>query len=113
MMAGKRDAAVAGLDIGGTQVRAALARGRQIVASRATIWPGGCSAVDEVHFIADLVLGLARETGLAEVRAVWVSLAALTNPGMGRSLNGRIAHRGLRVCRAAPAEARLGAADCD
>ncbi len=98
---------VAGLDIGGTQVRAALARGRQIVASQATTWPSGCSAVEEVHFIADLVLGLARETGLAEVRAVGVSLAALMNPdGVVVEWPNRPSWRGLAVRPLL--EARLG-----
>lgn len=76
----KTGAFVLGLDIGGTQARAALADERQIIASRAVRWPPDLSPRDEVFFVADLALRLAAESGAAGlVRAAGVSLAALVD----------------------------------
>jgi glucokinase len=67
-----------GLDIGGTQVRAALARGGRVLTSRATHWPAGLSAAGELDFVAGVALGLLEETEPgADIDAVGVSLAAL------------------------------------
>ncbi|HEX8720252.1 MAG TPA: ROK family protein [Pyrinomonadaceae bacterium] len=67
---------VVGLDVGGTQVRAALARGGRVLAGRAERWPAGLSAAGELDFVADVALGLVGEAG-AGVAAAGVSLAAL------------------------------------
>lgn len=67
-----------GLDVGGTQVRAALARGQAVLASRAVRWPSGLSAAGELDFVADVALGLLEETEpSACVGAAGVALAAL------------------------------------
>src|SRR5262245_59024293 len=71
---------VVGLDIGGTNVRAALARNGQIVASRAAAWPPGLTAASEVDFAADLALELLDQSGASgEACAAGVALAALVD----------------------------------
>lgn len=72
------NAPLLGLDIGGTQVRAAVGLGHRIIARRATTWPHGLSPTEELGFIADLALALMAETGMSEsVRGAGVSLAAM------------------------------------
>jgi glucokinase len=69
-----------GFDIGGTQVRAALAKGNQIVASQSAQWPQGLSPADEVEFIASLASDLMSQMGVTDsVCAAGVSLAALVD----------------------------------
>jgi glucokinase len=70
----RNETIVLGLDIGGTHVRAALAYGRQIIASRGDKWPTGLSPDEELDFVADLALGLA---GKERVSAAGVAMAAL------------------------------------
>lgn len=67
---------ILGLDIGGTNVRAALIRGSEITAIRAATWPANLSPEEEVGFVADQALALAGEAKL-KARAAGVSLAAL------------------------------------
>ncbi|HEY0602467.1 MAG TPA: ROK family protein [Herpetosiphonaceae bacterium] len=69
-----------GFDIGGTNVRAALGHGAEIVASRTAVWPSGLAPADEVVFVADLAHALIDESGQQMmVRAAGVALAALTD----------------------------------
>jgi len=74
------DPTLLALDIGGTQVRAALVRGNEILTHRATLWPAGLSPAGEVSLIADLSSSLLNRTdGWGPVAAAGVALAALTN----------------------------------
>lgn len=69
-----------GLDVGGTQVRAALASDGRIVTSRASVWPPNLSSVQEAHFVADQALDILREaSGVGPVRAAGIALAALVD----------------------------------
>jgi glucokinase len=98
---------VVGLDIGGTNVRAALANDGRIVAIQSARWPPDLAAADEVMFAADLALALIDQTGArGAVRAAGVSLAALVD-GDGTVVQwpNRPAWRGLAV--RALLEARL------
>ena len=75
-----KEQVVLGLDIGGTQVRAAVAVNGEIVAIRSATWPAGLSAAGEVDCAADLALELLNQTGTAgTARAAGVALAALTD----------------------------------
>lgn len=66
------------LEIGGTNVRAALAQGDRILASRVVTWPKDLSPENEVGFVAEVALGLVREdSSKLPVRAAGVSAAAL------------------------------------
>lgn len=101
------DKVVLGLDIGGTQIRAGLARDHQLVASRSLRWPQGCAGVDEVHFVADIARDLLWGAGLTRAAAVGVSLAALVDEqGTVVSWPNRPSWQGLSVRRVL--EARLG-----
>ena len=85
-----------GLDIGGTNVRAALVDGSRIVASSASSWPDKLMPDDEVAFIADQVFALLQKSG-AGARAAGIALAALVNKdGMVVDWPNRRAWRGLR-----------------
>jgi len=90
---------VVGLDIGGTNVRAALASAGQIVASAEARWPSNLAATDEVLFAADLALALIDQQGArGAVRAAGVSLAALVDAtGTVVQWPNRPAWRGLAV----------------
>jgi glucokinase len=90
---------VVGLDIGGTNVRAALARAGQIVASAGEPWPANLAAADEVAFAADLALALIdRHSARGAVRAAGVALAALVDAaGTVVEWPNRPAWRGLAV----------------
>lgn len=67
-----------GLDVGGTQVRVAVARGARIIATRSRRWPAGLSAANELDFVADTGLELLEEIERgARIDVVGVSLAAL------------------------------------
>ncbi|HEY9403588.1 MAG TPA: ROK family protein [Pyrinomonadaceae bacterium] len=69
-----------GLDIGGTNFRAALAVGSEIVNSRAAAWPPDLSPEREVELIADTASEIVREAGLdSPLAGVGVSLAALVD----------------------------------
>lgn len=69
-----------GFDIGGTNVRVALGRAAEIVASRTAVWPSGMAPAEEVAFVADLARALIDESGQGPmVRAAGVALAALTD----------------------------------
>jgi glucokinase len=76
------DPTLLALDIGGTQVRAALVRGGKILAHRTTTWPSGLSSTEEVSLVADFSVSLLNQKDDAQagpVAAVGVALAALTN----------------------------------
>jgi glucokinase len=90
---------VVGLDIGGTNVRAALARAGQIVASVGARWPSNMAATDEVLFAADLALALIEQHGArGALCAAGVSLAALVDDaGTVVQWPNRPAWRGLAV----------------
>lgn len=93
------DPTLLALDIGGTQVRAALVQGNQILTQQATTWPPGLSPEAEVNFVAEFPLNLLRRdesAGLGRVQAVGVALAALTDEdGNVVSWPNRPAWRGL------------------
>jgi glucokinase len=94
----KLDTVVLGFDIGGTRVRAAVARGIDILASRSSLWPPGLSPEDEVKFVANLALDLMEETHLrASVKAAGISLAAIVNEdGVVIDWPNRLSWRGLQ-----------------
>jgi glucokinase len=67
-------------DIGGTQVRAALATGQQIIASRSEPWPPERSADDDLTFVAELADRLlAEHAPPTPLRTAGVALAALVD----------------------------------
>ena len=70
---------VLGFDIGGTYIRVALACDREIVASQVVTWPLGMSSTEEVQFIADMGLTLAKSHTDSTVKAAGIALAALTD----------------------------------
>ena len=66
-----------GLDIGGTNFRAALAVGGEIINSRSAAWPTHLSPEQELDLMADTALELVSEAGLdSPLAGVGVSLAA-------------------------------------
>jgi glucokinase len=67
-----------GFDIGGTHVRVALARGKQIVAMKRFHWPPALTPAEEVEFVAAAALELASKHGSRnQVSAAGVSMAAM------------------------------------
>jgi glucokinase len=70
---------VLALDIGGTQVRAALVSGATVLLSAARGWPDQTSPEAEVGFVADLAGGLLRQSAAGPVSRAGVALAALTD----------------------------------
>jgi len=87
------------LDIGGTQIRAALVRGNEILTQQATTWPPDLSPTAEVNFVAEFPLNLLHRDesdSLGRVQGVGVALAALTDEnGQVVSWPNRPAWRGL------------------
>jgi len=68
------------LDIGGTNVRTALAQGNRIVATRSERWPQNLSPGEDLDFVTELALKLLGEGNLfGKVGAAGVSLAALVD----------------------------------
>lgn len=103
-----RRTTVVGLDIGGTNVRAALAVGGQIVARRSARWPEEATPAGEVDFAADLALALIEQSAPdGRASAAGVALAALLDEaGVVVQWPNRPAWRGLAV--RALLEERLG-----
>lgn len=74
------DVTVLGLDIGGTQARAALVRGGRIIAGRAISWPHAQPAHADVECIVDLARDLIGKAASPQaIGAVGVALAALVD----------------------------------
>jgi len=97
---------ILGLDIGGTNVRAALIRGSEVTAIRGATWPADLSPEEEVGFVADQALAVVGEARLT-ARAAGVSLAALlTKKGVVAHWPNRPNWRGLAF--RSLLEARLG-----
>lgn len=94
----RTDPVLLGFDIGGTQIRVALADGGRMLATRSTNWPVGLSPAEELARIADLALALAAGAGkTGTVAAAGVSLAAtLDAEGTVVSWPNRPQWRGLR-----------------
>ncbi|MFZ6027907.1 MAG: ROK family protein [Chloroflexota bacterium] len=107
-MTAGNDSFVLGLDVGGTQVRVALARGGQMLAHRAAAWPSGLSPAGDAAFIAEMALSLAADAGVnGAFRAAGVSLAArVDRDGTVVQWPNRPTWRGLAI--RSLLEARLG-----
>jgi glucokinase len=95
----KLEANVLALEIGGTHVRAALAKGDRIFASRVVRWPKALLPEGEVDFVAEVALALVREHNLkVPVAAAGVSAAALLDrTGTVVQWPNRPSWRGLRL----------------
>ena len=73
-------ALVLGLDVGATRVRAAAARGFEILVTRSATWPAGLTPEAEADFVADTALRALHEAAPgAYACAAGVALAALTD----------------------------------
>lgn len=73
-------ALVLGLDVGATRVRAAAARGFEVLVTHSAEWPSGLSPEAEADFVADTALRALREAGPgARACAAGAALAALTD----------------------------------